>query len=697
MVKTPHYKAFISYSHCDESWARWLQHSLESYRVPKRLVGSDGAYGPIPRRLNPIFRDREDLSSAADLTSKIKEELAESETLIVVCSPAAASSYWVNEEVRRFREMGRGDRILALIVDGDPQATDPAIACFPETLVQSADGSRTEPLAADVRKYADGKKLSSLKLVAGILGIRLDELRRRDAQRRTRKRIIYSMSVVILASIVGWLAYSAATSRSYAMAQRANTEDLLGFMLGDLKRLGPIEGLEMIQPDDESQGQLHEQLGFDDLDNEQLVSQALGWREAGIEHHQRGEIKATMEQFIQSRAAFIELYRREGSTSRALFELGQAAFYVGLIHFDHGELGAAEESWVRYGAITRRLLNSEPRNAKYVMELSYTLMNLGALEQSRPLPDSAKSLQLTQSSVQYNQMALALDPGNLEYRTNLATNLAWLADAWLDKCGLGNAFKLRNKAVELGRELHFEYPGDSTRKLELAYTLSGLAGVQQQMGLNDPAIASYEESVQLLQELHEAEPDNANLEWQLIYRSTRLARHLMSLGDTDAAWSMLSPLLERVDALTASAANIDHMSAVESTWFRLDYARLLFLRGDSSDAERWLEDVINQFAQLISEKPGYRESLKGLARAYFEYWQDFGQKQDLDIEALLEGYLAKPEDVQSCHDADLAAHLAVVDGDRELAKRYTQYVLERGYFVSDFVTFCRDFDLCTGP
>jgi tetratricopeptide (TPR) repeat protein len=694
-VKTPHYKAFISYSHCDESWARWLQRSLENYRVPKRLVGGNGAYGLIPRRLNPIFRDREDLSSAADLTSQIKEELAESESLIVICSPAAASSHWVNEEVRRFREMGRSDRILALIVDGDPEATDPATACFPETLVQSTDGSRTEPLAADVRKYADGKKLASLKLVAGILGIRLDELRRRDTQRRTRRRIIYAMSIVILASIVGWLAYSAATSRAHARAQRANTEDLLGFMLGDLKRLGPIEGLEIIQPDDESQGQLHGQLGFDDMDDERLVSQALGWREAGIEHHQRGEIKAAMEQFIQSRAACIELYRREGSTNRALFELGQAAFFVGYIHFDQGELDAAEESWVRYGATTRRLLNAEPRNAKYVMELSYTLMNLGALEQSRPIPDSAKSLQLTQSSVQFNQMALVLDPDNLEYRNNLATNLAWLADAWLDKCGLGNAFKFRIRTVELRRELHLEYPGDTTQKLELAYMLHGLAGVQQQIGLNDSAMASFEESVQLLQELHEAEPDNANLEWQFVYRSGRLASHLMSLGETDAAWSMLSPLIERTDALTASAANIDHISTVESAWIRLDYARLLLLRGESSDAKRRLEDVIDQFTQLVREKPGYRESLKGLAHAYFEYWQGFGQKQDMGIEALLEGYLAKPEDVQNCHDADLAAHLAVVDGDRGLAKRYTRYVLERGYFVSDFVTFCREFDLCT--
>lgn len=690
----PHYKAFISYSHCDENWARWLQRLLEHYRVPKRLVGSGGAYGPIPRRLNPIFRDREDLSSAADLSLQIREELAASETLIVICSPAAAGSRWVNEEVRRFKEMGRGARILALIVDGDPQATDPANACFPDALVQSADGNRSEPLAADVRKYADGKKLSSLKLVAGILGIRLDELRRRDAQRRTRKRIIYSMSVVVLASIVGWLVYSAAMSRENARAQRANSEDLLGFMLGELKSLGPIEGLEIIQPDDESQGLLREQLGFDGMDNEQLVSQALNWREAGIEHHQRGEINEAMEQFIQSRAAFIELYRREGSTSRTLFELGQAVFYVGYVHFDQGELDAAEESFVRYGAIARRLINAEPKNAKFVMEISYTLTNLGALEQSRPRPDSAKSLQLTQSSVQYNQMALVLDPGNLEYRTNLGTNLAWLADAWLEQCSLGNAFKFRNMAVELRRELSLKYPDNTEQKLALAYTLSGLAGVQQQMGLNDPAIASFEESVQLLQELNEVESDNTNLEWQWVYRSGRLAKHLMSLGEIDAAWSMFAPLVERAHGLTASVANVDHISVVEFAWFRLDHATLLLLQGESSDAELRLRDIINQFAHLVREKPGYRESLEGLAHAYFQYWQDFGQKQDIDIEALLEGYLDKPEDVQSCSDADLAAHLAVVDGDRELAKRYTQYVLERGYYEAEFVTFCRNFDLC---
>ncbi|MGH8034680.1 MAG: toll/interleukin-1 receptor domain-containing protein, partial [Lysobacterales bacterium] len=178
-----HYKAFISYSHQDESWARWLQASLEGYRVPRRLVGNSGQFGEIPARLTPIFRDREDLSSAADLSSQIKRELEASETLIVICSPAAATSRWVSEEIRYFRTLGRDDRILALIVAGDPQSGDPVLNCFPPALVQRLDGQQYEPLAADARRYADGKALSRLKLVAGILGIRLDDLRRRDAQR----------------------------------------------------------------------------------------------------------------------------------------------------------------------------------------------------------------------------------------------------------------------------------------------------------------------------------------------------------------------------------------------------------------------------------------------------------------------------------------------------------------------------------
>ena len=79
------YRAFISYSHADKAWADWLHKALETYRVPSRLVGTTTAHGTILRRLNPVFRDRDELSSAPELGTRINQELAQSKNLIMVC------------------------------------------------------------------------------------------------------------------------------------------------------------------------------------------------------------------------------------------------------------------------------------------------------------------------------------------------------------------------------------------------------------------------------------------------------------------------------------------------------------------------------------------------------------------------------------------------------------------------------------
>jgi hypothetical protein len=212
-VGTFRFKAFISYSHHDRVWSSWLQRALETYRVPKRLVGSAGEFGPVPRRLTPVFRDREDLPSASDLSVTVKECLAASETLIVICSPASAKSPWVNEEIRYFSSLGRADRIFALIVDGDPQPDDPDQQCFPSALTTGLDGSTHEPLAADARKWADGKLLAKLKIVSGILGIRLDELRQRNMQRRRRNWTLATISAVMVLLVTGTLVLTTLSSQ----------------------------------------------------------------------------------------------------------------------------------------------------------------------------------------------------------------------------------------------------------------------------------------------------------------------------------------------------------------------------------------------------------------------------------------------------------------------------------------------------
>ena len=105
----------------------------------------------------------------ADLTSNIREALENSALLVVICSPRAVQSRFVAEEIRYFKELGKAHRILALMIDGEPNASEDSakqssgltaeMECLPEPLrrgVARSDGSidwnaRTEPIAADAR------------------------------------------------------------------------------------------------------------------------------------------------------------------------------------------------------------------------------------------------------------------------------------------------------------------------------------------------------------------------------------------------------------------------------------------------------------------------------------------------------------------------------------------------------------------
>ena len=117
------YEAFISYRHVepDRGFAKWLHSSLESYRVPSRLRRDRG----IAPRIKRVFRDEEELAASSDLKREVELALRRSRFLIVICSPRTPSSEWVNKEVLCFREWNRDDRILALLIEGEPAEAFP--------------------------------------------------------------------------------------------------------------------------------------------------------------------------------------------------------------------------------------------------------------------------------------------------------------------------------------------------------------------------------------------------------------------------------------------------------------------------------------------------------------------------------------------------------------------------------------------
>ncbi len=223
-----HYWAFLSYSSKDEKIARRFRSALENYRIPKDLVGKQTRDGdPIPHRLFPIFRDRDELPLSSDLGGSIEDALRSSRYLIVLCSPRAAASRWVNEEVRLFKSMGGENRILAIILSGRPNASEETAAegleCFPAALTHrvNEDGTlsdeRSEPIAGDLRPNGDGWTACLLKSVAGITGVSLAAFTKRETVRTRWRRGMAVVCALLFSLLTGaWWDYTRIKTSRYA-------------------------------------------------------------------------------------------------------------------------------------------------------------------------------------------------------------------------------------------------------------------------------------------------------------------------------------------------------------------------------------------------------------------------------------------------------------------------------------------------
>jgi tetratricopeptide (TPR) repeat protein len=417
----PHYRAFVSYSHLDSRIGRDLQRRLERYRMPRKLIGQAGRYGPVPARLTPIFRDRDELPAAADLTREVRAALAASACLIVVCSPNSARSHWVAREIALFREIDPLRPILAVLIDGEPATA------FPPGLA----GEGLEPVAADLRAGADGRRLGLLKIVAGMTGIGLDALVQRDAQRRMRA--VTAVTLVALAAVLAMAMLTAAalSARREAERQRAEAEGLVEFMLTELrqelKSVGRLDVLGRVNARalDYYAGQPPESLAPASLERRARILHAMG-----EDDEKRGRLDLALVKFRAAHRATAALLARAPDDPDRIFGHAQSEFWIGYADYQRGRFAAAAPAFRAYKALADRLVAIAPDRADYRRESGYAEGNLCSLALVPPVDPPAAlracAAALAQMEAAARRMPKAERAG---IAADIANRHAWLGEA----------------------------------------------------------------------------------------------------------------------------------------------------------------------------------------------------------------------------------------------------------------------------
>ena len=483
----PRYSAFLSYSRADIAFVRTLHRQLETYRLPRRLIGRSALWDRQSRRLQPIFRDLDELTAAPDLGTALQEALDDSAFLIVVCSPAAAKSQWVGTEIDAFRARHGTAHILAALIDGDP-----ADALPPALRTTTPDGRRLHPLAADFRQQGDGKRLALLKLVAVMAGVRLDELVRRDAQRRRHRLIMAFGAALIVMIVAALLTNMTLRARQNAARERARSGAMSGFMLdklrSDLKRYGNLGMLDAVNRNVLASFVGHDLAGLGDAELQQLAKLRLAM---GEDAEKRGDLGVARQQIEEARRISTKRLAAAPDDPDRIFDAAQSEYYAGMINWTAGDRVAAEREFQHYRRLADRLIAIDPRNPAWWMEKGYAEANLGTYTLRTRL-DGVRAEASFRAALAAYRSAARLRPGDRDAAVQIADAQGWLGDTLRLRGDFAGALAIRQAQRSTLENLQRRDPRDRVVQADLVsneLAVARIAAARQQWDVALAALA----------------------------------------------------------------------------------------------------------------------------------------------------------------------------------------------------------------
>jgi tetratricopeptide (TPR) repeat protein len=493
------YDAFISYSHVkDKALAGALQSAMQRLGKPW-----------YRRRALRLFRDDTSLTATPHLWPSIEQALGQSRFLILMASPEAAASRWVNQELAWWLEHKSADTVLIALTGGELYwdhstgdfGASEVIPLPPALLGKFAH----EPLWIDLRPYHEASRPRDARftdLAAGIAaalhGRPKEDLLSQEVRQQRRALRLAGSAVAMLLVLLGLAAWQwrvAETQKRDAQAQRDRAERTLALATHTANGL--------------------------------VVNLAEKFRDIGVPAAITIDILARAQQ-LQDQLTIA------GETSPELL-LGQAVALLATAETQvtTGDISGALGSAKHARDIFYALLAVAPDSADFQQGLANSDETIGNVLMAQG--DFATALVEYQRELGIVKPVAEKDPGNVRWQRFIAVINSKIGNALLDQGDLPGALAAYGDDLTITKALAAREPNNGLWQSDLAVSYDDIGNALVKQGDLSAALSNFRQSFGIRLRLKAADPDNTELQRALGLDDDSIGDALLAQDDQSGA------------------------------------------------------------------------------------------------------------------------------------------------------------------
>ena len=442
--------------------------------------------------------------------------------------------------------------------------------------------------------------------------------RMRKFVRRHRAGVAFGVTVLTLlaATTVGAVlqARRLARARAVAVARQGQAEELIGFMLGDLRdKLTAVGRVDLLDAVGTSALAYFAAVPESQLSNEELFRRAQALQQLGEVRMAQDKLPEAAALMRRSLAISGRLAAHDSLNGRWQLGYAHSHFWAGSVDWELGNVDAALSHFEPFVIISRRLIAHYPDSLAYREELVYALNNIGFAKQAKG--DLTGAIASFRSGIALNEELARLRPGNKDWQVSLANLENAVAVAERQSGELSGARAAHDRELAIKESLLARDTTNSERQRDVGTAHAYRGELRLMMGDTRGALDDAIAAQRIYARAAALDTADGSLLWRLAKSNRQVAQVMLEEDDPAGAVRQLE--VGRAIVLRLLARNPQNQrAAAESILEQTADARASLALGRTADALTLSRRAAAAAEAAVNAKPEEIERHRAAGDAY---------------------------------------------------------------------------------